>query len=126
MYLNDHMIYKKQLIEGDKNRLYYVFMDFVEGEQANAMIHAAEFRFYLEAYQYNLTFGPKHGLDRKEFTKLVILDYILFHPINIPEVLERIEKNAEEGEREELLKTIDHKAKTAIHEGYNKLLSQEP
>ena len=128
MYLKDHMIYKKQLSEGDKNRLYYVFMDFVVGEQASAMRHAAEFRFYLEAYQYNLTFGEKHGLDRKEFTKLVMLDYILFHPINIPEVEDRIQKNAEEGEREELLKSLldDHGAKSAIDEGILKLLNQEP
>ena len=77
-------------------------MDFSEGEEINMMRHAAEFRFYLEAYNKNLSFDGKNYLDRIDFTKYVFENYILFNPCNIEEVIKRINSNASKEEKKSI------------------------
>jgi hypothetical protein len=104
-YLQDRMIHNR-MIPAEENRLYYVFMDFAIGEEEDMMKHASEFRFYLEAYGNNLVFGENRNLDRIEFTKLVLKDYILFKPCNIPEFFASIRSNSGEEERKIMLESL--------------------
>ena len=108
-YLRDKLIHYKRVYD-EQNRLFFVFMDFAEGEEANMMRHAAEFRFYLEAYKNNLSFASKNYLDRMEFTKLVLDHYISFKPCNIEEVIKRIYSNA----RNEELKILHNYLKNNL------------
>lgn len=100
-YLKDKLIHNKRVRE-EQNRLFYVFMDFSEGEEINMMRHAAEFRFYLEAYNKNLSFDGKNYLDRIDFTKYVFENYILFNPCNIEEVIKRINSNTSKEEKKSI------------------------
>jgi len=105
-YLKDRMVHKKLVAEEDENRLFYVFTDFDRGEEKDMMKNASEFRFYLEACERLLAFDKIRNLDHIEFTKLVLMDYVLFRPINIPEVEDRIRKNASRDEQENILKSL--------------------
>ena len=107
-YLIDKLVYKKIVNENNKNTPFYVFTDFDEGEEFDMMRHSSEFRFYLKAHGKNLTFYDAFdhdhlNLDRHEFTKLVLKDYILFEPSNIQELQERLRKNCDKWEYGDLL-----------------------
>lgn len=101
-YLKDRMVYPKWIAQNNEERPFYVFADFAKTEEINMMKHAGEFRFYLEAYKNLLSFGASRDLDRVEFTKLVLKNYLLFLPKNFIEVPDLIRINAGE-EKETLL-----------------------
>ena len=121
-YLRDRMIHNR-MIPAEENRLFYVFMDFARGEEEDMMKHASEFRFYLEAYGNNLIFGENRNLDRIEFTKLVLKDYIRFKPCNISEFFASIRSNSREEERKIMRESLygDQKCKSIIHQNFLEL-----
>lgn len=99
-YLKDRMIIDREFYEENKLRMFYVFMDFTKGEESYMMRHAAEFRFYLKAYNGYLSFNNKSALEKEEYTTLVLQDYIKFKPKpkNVGEIQFLITQNADKKE----------------------------
>jgi hypothetical protein len=112
-YIKDRMIAGRAVMEKEENKssyvnkLFYVFMDFHKDEKHDMMKHAAEFRFYLNAYEKNLTFdNNQDSLERIEFTQLVLKDYLLISPNNPQEVLTRLRENASPEEERIILSEL--------------------
>lgn len=128
-YLKDRMIHDRVFTEDEERSVYYVFADFAKGQDEFTMRHASEYRFFLKASNGYLSFREEHNLQRIDFTKLVMKDYIKFNPTpkNISSLLYVIRQNSEKEEFDQIRSSIidDQQLRSILIREEHKYLSRQ-
>lgn len=104
-YLKERSIHNG--IDKSTRKIYYVSNPLTDEDDSIGMMHhASEFQFYLNAYDGSLIYKSGKDLSRINYSRDVIIDYLLTKPSNFPEAINMIKCNANQHEKEFILSTI--------------------